>query len=225
MPENNAPISRVPRSKAEAKAAYNKLSPWYDVLAGSSERKYTQEGLRKLSAKEGETILEIGVGTGHSLVTLAQNAGEQGKVYGVDIAEGMLNVTRSRLKKAGLAGRVELRQADAAQLPFENELFDAVFVSFTLELFDTPEIADVLGECRRVMPSGGRLGVVALSKRETDRLMVRLYQWAHRQMPQYVDCRPIYVRKAVEQAGFDVLAVTEMSMWGLPVDVVIAKKG
>jgi ubiquinone/menaquinone biosynthesis C-methylase UbiE len=225
MPEKNAPISRVPRSKAAAKAAYNKLSPWYDALAGSSERKYTQEGLRKLGAKEGEIILEIGFGTGHSLVALAQNAGAHSKVYGVDISEGMLKVARSRLKKAGLTGRVELRLADAAQLPFENELFDAVFMSFTLELFDTPEIADVLEECDRVLHSGGRLGVVALSKRETDRLMVRLYQWAHRQMPQYVDCRPIYVRKAVEQAGFDVLAVTEMSMWGLPVDVVIAKKG
>jgi ubiquinone/menaquinone biosynthesis C-methylase UbiE len=225
MPENNVPISRVPRSKAEAKAAYDKLSPWYDALAGSSERKYTQAGLRRLSAKEGEIILEIGFGTGHSLVSLGQNVGEHGKVYGVDISKGMLNVARSRLKKAGLVDRVELRLADASQLPFENELFDAVFMSFTLELFDTPEIADVLKECHRVLRSGGRIGVVALSKRETDRLMVRLYEWAHKQMPKYVDCRPIYVQKAVEQAGFDVLEMTEMSMWGLPVDVVIANKG
>ena len=224
MPENNAPISRVPRSKEEAKAAYDKLSPWYDALAGSSERKYTQEGLRKLSVKEGETILEIGFGTGQGLVTLGQNVGEHGKVYGVDISQGMLNVARSRLQKAGLADSVELRQADASHLPFKDDLFDAVFMSFTLELFDSPEIADVLGECQRVLRSGGRLGLVALSKRETNRPMVRLYEWAHRQMPKYVDCRPIYVRKAVEQAGFDILDVTEMSMWGLPVDVVVAKK-
>jgi pyruvate/2-oxoglutarate dehydrogenase complex dihydrolipoamide dehydrogenase (E3) component/ubiquinone/menaquinone biosynthesis C-methylase UbiE len=225
MPENNPPISRVPRSKEEAKAAYDKLSPWYDALAGSSERKYTHKGLRELSVKEGETVLEIGFGTGHSLVTLGQTVGEHGTVYGVDISEGMLNVARSRLKKAGLADRVELRQADAAQLPFEDGLFDAVFMSFTLELFDTAEIADVLGECHRVLRSGGRLGLVALSKRENDRLMVRLYEWAHRQIPKYIDCRPIYVQKAVEQAGFHILEAREMSMWGLPVDVVIAKKG
>ena len=47
-------ISQVPRSKDEAKAAYDKMSRWYDTLAGSSERKFVQLGLGQLAATEGE---------------------------------------------------------------------------------------------------------------------------------------------------------------------------
>ena len=111
-------ISGVTRPKEMARASYNRMSRWYDLLAGPSERKYREIGLRKLSASQGEMILEIGFGTGHGVVALAQSVGESGKVYGIDISDGMLNVARSRVDRAGLSERVDLRRGDAAQLPF-----------------------------------------------------------------------------------------------------------
>ncbi|UCD37099.1 MAG: class I SAM-dependent methyltransferase [Fidelibacterota bacterium] len=225
MSEDSWQISRVTRSKGEAKASYDRLSRWYDLLSDRSERNHREAGLEKLAAKKGETIVEIGFGTGHALLALAQAVGEAGKVYGIDISQGMYNVSRARLEKAGVMARVELTCGDAAQLPYRDGSCDAVFMSFTLELFDTPEIPAVLGECHRVLRSGGRLGVVAMSKSEHPGLMERLYEWAHQRWPRYADCRPIYVRRVCEDAGFNLRDVTGFTMWGLTGEVVLVEKG
>lgn len=223
MSKNDTQISRVARSKEEAKASYNKMSKRYDMLAGLAEKKYRNAGLQKLGTKEGELVLEIGFGTGHCILTLAQSVGNSGRVYGIDISEGMYNIARSRVKKAGLSERVRLECGDAEKLPFEANLFDAIFMSFTLELFDTPEIPTVLHECKRVLRTGGRICVVAMSKKGKAGMMIKLYEWAHKKFPNYIDCRPIFVQKTLKDNGFQILDVTKMSMWGLPVEIVVAK--
>lgn len=217
-------IARVSRSKSEARASYNKLSRWYDVLAEQSEKKFRDVGLRKLKAIAGEQLLEIGCGTGHGILALAQEVGNSGRVYGLDLSEGMLNITRARVKKAGLSHRVTLIWGDGAKLPFQANYFNAIFMSFTLELFDTPEIAHVLQGCQQVLRPGGRICVVAMSKKSNANWATRLYEWSHRQLPKYIDCRPIFVQQSLAENGFQLAEAIEMSMWGLPVAVVLAKK-
>lgn len=223
MAEGEPGISRVPRSKEVAKASYDRISKWYDLLAGS-ERKYGYAGVQKLSPRKGEVVLEIGFGTGHYVLAMAQMVGPSGSVYGIDISEGMFNITQSRIREAGLSDRVELRCGDAASLPFEASFLDAILMSFTLELFDTPEIPVILSECRRVLRQGGRICVVALSKGQQPGVAVRVYEWVHTKFPAYVDCRPILLRRAMEEARFQILDVTERSMFGLPVQIVLAQK-
>src|SRR5271167_2002569 len=109
-------ILRVLQSKAETKAFYDKISHVYDLLAEHSEGPMRRAGLEKLDARPGEKALEIGFGTGHCLVSLAQSVGPTGKVYGLELSERMLAVSWDNLHKAGLAERVELTCGDAVQL-------------------------------------------------------------------------------------------------------------
>jgi ubiquinone/menaquinone biosynthesis C-methylase UbiE len=222
MPTSEAEITRVTRSKAAAQRSYDRLSSWYDGLAGSSEDRPRRMGLQQLAIKTGEKVLEIGFGTGRSLVTIAQVVGLSGKVYGIDLSAGMLQHAQARLKAAGLADRVDLQRGDAAALSYPADFFDAVFMSFTLELFDTPELPVVIQECHRVLRARGRIGVVALAKQAGT--AVRLYEWAHAQLPTLVDCRPIFVPSILEENGFEIVNRHKMSMWGLPVEVIVAQK-
>jgi ubiquinone/menaquinone biosynthesis C-methylase UbiE len=224
MTQHKNQISRVTRSKEVAKTSYDRMSRWYDLIAGTSEWKFVKIGLDLLKATDGEVVLDVGHGTGKSVLALARSVGETGHVYGLDLSEGMQRIARDRVEKAELSERVDLRCGDAVKLPFEDGTFDAVFTSFTLELFDTPEIPIVLQECNRVLLSVGRVVVVSMSKKSEESIAVRLYEWAHEKLPNYVDCRPIYVTESLSEAGFEVSEKVEIKMWGLPVDAVLARK-
>lgn len=199
------------------------MSLWYDALAEGSEGRHTRDGVRALGLRPDEKVLEIGFGTGHALAAMGETVGADGRVAGADISKGMLQVARERIRGLGLAARTDLLFADAASLPFREATFDAAFMSYTLELIDTPEIPVVLGECRRVLRPGGRLGVVALAQRAGG-VVADLYAWAHRHLPTLADCRPIPVRQVIEGAGFCVTVHEERAMWGLPLDIVIGER-
>jgi demethylmenaquinone methyltransferase/2-methoxy-6-polyprenyl-1,4-benzoquinol methylase len=217
-------ISAVSRSTQQAKAAYNRMSRWYNFLSGGFESKYRDAGVRKLAPKEGDLVLEIGFGTGHSIVALAELVGGSGKVHGIDLSEGMLDVTEARVKRAGVTERAVLTCGDARQLPFERDFFDGILISFTLELFDTPEIPLVLLECLRTLKRGGRISVVGLSRKGKLSAMTKLYEWFHEKLPQYVDCRPIYVQESLEENGFKILDAADFSLAGLRGELVLAQK-
>ena len=224
MKSKNHNVLRVYRSKAQAKESYDKISRFYDYFAGVFEKKYRNVALERLNIKRGEIVLEIGFGTGHCLKQMAQSVGENGKAYGIDISSGMLEVSKQRLEEAGLLDRVELQCEDALKIPYKDNKFHAVFMSFALELFDTPEIPKVLTEIKRVLKPDGRLGVVSMSKQDEDSILLRLYEWTHKRFPQYVDCRPIYVKQSMKDAGFGIVHGEKVKLFGLPGEIVICVK-
>ncbi len=212
-------VERVTRSRAN----YDRLSRWYDLLAEPWEGPYRRAGLQALGAREGEAVLEIGFGTGRSLLPLAQAVGSGGRACGVDLSRGMCRVARARLVRAGLAGRVPLVCGDTLRLPFAAGTFDAILMSFTLELFEAQDMPVVLQECGRVLRRGGRLAVVALAKTARAGAMVQLYEWLHVRLPRHVDCRPIAVESVLGAAGFRIATRAERRTYGLSVAIVAAE--
>lgn len=215
-------ILPVRRTKEEAKRSYDRISRYYDYLTGAFERKYAEVALKRLSVSEGATVLEIGFGTGHCLKRIAESVGPKGKIYGIDISTGMMEIARKRLEKADLEDRVKLFCGDAARLPFDDNTFDAVFMSFTLELFDTPEIPKVLEQIKRVLKPEGRLAVVSISKENGESIFLRLYEWTHKKWPRYVDCRPIYVEQSLIDAGYQIESKEEVRIFRLSAEIIVA---
>ena len=224
MNKRNYNLNYLKDSKKIAKKNYDRLSRWYDLLAEHDEGVLREKGLEILGAVSGETILELGFGTGHGILDLAKAVDSSGKVYGIDISEGMYDVAMDRLSKAGFKNRVELTLGDAERLPYSDQFFDAIFMSFTLELFDENDIPIVLNECKRVLKDDGRMSVVALLRKKETNLMVKMYEWAHEKFPEIIDCKPIFVLEFLKAAGFKIQKSIEMSMWGLPVEIVLVKK-
>lgn len=107
--------------------------------------------------KKGSTILDLGCGPGSYTLDFARALGKEGKVYAVDIQFGMLKKLKKKLQKPENKDiqNVEMKIADACQLPFSDNFFDIVYLISVL-----PEIRDktkVLKEVRRVLKNSGNL--------------------------------------------------------------------
>ncbi len=132
------------------KRVYSLFSGFYDVVfcPFSHESRATAVGL--LSAREGERILEVGVGTGLSLPLYPRHC----KVIGIDFCEQMPEKGKQRLRKTSLP-HVERVKMDAMQMSFPDNSFDAVFASYVISAVPDPH--QVLAEMIRVCKVGGKI--------------------------------------------------------------------
>lgn len=132
-----------------------KASLW---LMNRRHSSVTDWGLSHLSIEPQFTILDIGCGGGRTIDKLATLA-SAGKVYGIDISNQSIAVSRTTNAKWIEAGRVDIRQAPVSQLPFPDATFDLVTAVETHYYWPDP-VAD-MREILRALKPGGRLLLIA----------------------------------------------------------------
>ena len=114
----------------------------------------TSVSLDAVAAKPGEHVIDIGCGTGDTLLAFAKIVGPSGSVLGVDVSVPMLGFAKHRAAEAGL-GNVTCALADATSYAFEPRWADLVYSRFGVMFFDDPTKA--FTNIRSGMKAGGRL--------------------------------------------------------------------
>jgi ubiquinone/menaquinone biosynthesis C-methylase UbiE len=122
-----------------------------------------RKAVAALGLKPGDTVLEVGAGTGRNFPYLVDGVGPSGRVIGVDASEGMLREARRLVERRGWSNVSLLRQ-DAAQLRVDEEV-DAVL--FSLSYSAMPEPQRALASAWERLRSGGRLAVMDAGLTET----------------------------------------------------------
>jgi arsenite methyltransferase len=115
----------------------------------------TQTMLERCHIGEGSYVLDVGCGVGVTPCYIARNCGC--RVVGVDIIEKMVERSRERALREKVADRVEFRVADAQDLPFEDNLFDAVITESVTAFPEAKQKA--VNEYVRVVKPGGYVGL------------------------------------------------------------------
>lgn len=132
----------------------------FTALMNLSHSSLTNWGLKHVVIDKDFTILDVGCGGGRTIQKLASMA-PQGKVYGIDYADGSVAASRAKNTQLIEAGRVEIQQASVSRLPFPDATFDLVTAIETQYYW--PNLAADMQEIRRVLAPRGTLLIVAES--------------------------------------------------------------
>lgn len=127
---------------------------------------------RHLPEKSGQQVLDLATGTADQLISLFRKSKRVGGGIGIDMAENMLALGRSKLQKRGLDAFLKLQIGDAAAIPFPENTFDAVTISFGIR--NVNDVLQALQEMRRVLQPGGRALILEFSLPQ-NRFLRRIY--------------------------------------------------
>jgi ubiquinone/menaquinone biosynthesis C-methylase UbiE len=149
----------------------------------SDVQSHRDEVRRSLAAQPNERVLDLGSGPGILACELAKEVAPEGTITAVDISAEMNAIASSRIREAGLADRIDVREGDAVALALPEGSFDAAVSTQVIEYVEDVDAA--LREVGRVLRPGGRLvlldtdwATLVWSSRDGDRATQILEAWS-----------------------------------------------
>lgn len=142
--------------KEQVEQMFDTISGNYDglnrVISLGIDVKWRKKVIQKVAETKPESILDIATGTGDLAIQFAQATQAQ-RIVGLDLSVGMLEVAKQKVANSSWAKRIEFVKGDSEALPFEENTFDAITVSFGIRNFE--HLKKGLSEILRVLKPGG----------------------------------------------------------------------
>ena len=149
-------------------AVFDRVAPFYDTLNSllslGMDRRWRRATVAALGLSPGDVVLDVATGTGALAVEIGRSMSGTVRVTACDTNERMLSVARARTE----AMAAIIVRCDASRLPFADESFDAVGLSFAID--DMPDRVACVREIRRVLRAGGRVALLELSQPDGEML-------------------------------------------------------
>ncbi|AUC14070.1 bifunctional demethylmenaquinone methyltransferase/2-methoxy-6-polyprenyl-1,4-benzoquinol methylase [Tenacibaculum sp. SZ-18] len=149
--------------KEQVAQMFDTISKNYDglnrVISLGIDVSWRKKVVKLVSENNPKQILDIATGTGDLAMMMAQLNPD--KIIGLDISAGMLEVGKEKINKANLSDKIEMVVGDSENIPFENNTFDAITVSFGVRNFENLDKG--LQEIHRVLKPGGKFVVLETS--------------------------------------------------------------
>ena len=158
------PYNNKENKKKQVQIMFDSIAEKYDFLnhflSFGIDRFWRKKLIKKIKKYKHDRILDIATGTADLAISAVKLNPLQ--IIGIDISENMLKIGEKKVKKLGLDQLIELKQADAENIPFSDKSFDVVMVAFGIRNFENLNAG--LQEIFRVLNQGGMFIVLEFSK-------------------------------------------------------------
>ena len=160
------PDTQMKLSKEQTKHLYRHTARYYDLLVSlyriAGTERYQRQAVEVLGLEAGDTVIDMGCGTGANFHHLYDAVGPSGRVIGVDLTDAMLEKASHRIQSAGWAN-IELVEGDIAKYAFPHDM-KAAIATFALEM--VPEYDAVIQRTACALAPGGRLALLGMKHPE-----------------------------------------------------------
>lgn len=207
--------------KSEVPHIYKKVASVYDVWARLVESKARNRCLELARIRDGESVLEIAVGTGLTFEKIL-GLNSTGQNEGIDLTEEMLNRAREKAKNLRVFNyRLEI--GDAYNLDYSENSFDLVINNYMFDLLPEEDFSAVLHEFKRVLRPGGRLVLVNMTKPK--HWYNSVWELIYRANPAWMGgCRGVFLQPHLKSVGFVHVRREFISQLTFPSEVVYGLK-